>query len=421
MPPRVSAPVQPCAPVRHIEILVRPLVFICRHGGLPENPRQSNPDFSRCSHPLPCPLGQASQRYARTILVSSGGFYHAGGGNRARSHPRVSRQPIRTMEIFISAVLTPSGLPAVSEMMNPEAMLVTSVAVGCLGLAVMLLTRPRTEQLAAESPENRAPAEELRSTSSSPVTESDAPAARAAVMVPAADVIASEPAKAEAAQLPSETTAGYAAARARSSSSEAAVAGLGSPTEIERAVEPAAGGVVRGPAHGASALIAKVATLLPAGTASTRSSKDAAAKPARGPAGFQPAARFSRSQQAFLRIPVVLTGRDESGREFREETCTLILLPQGAVIPMRQKVRAGARMTLSNSARQKDVTCDVFGALPGPDGRMLVEVEFPEPQKGMWPVSFPAWAGNGAGEARANDPGRAGAAARTAAPDNSGS
>lgn len=52
---------------------------------------------------------------------------------------------------------------------------------------------------------------------------------------------------------------------------------------------------------------------------------------------------------------------------------------------------------LTNPTRQKEVACDVFGTQARPDGKLLVEVEFPEPQKSMWPVSFPAWAGNGSG------------------------
>ena len=167
------------------------------------------------------------------------------------------------------------------------------------------------------------------------------------------------------------------------------------------------------PAYGASALIAKVTSLLPAGVRTLHNGDKSPVKTSRVTGSFQPGARFSRSQQAFLRIPIVLTGRDESGAEYREETCTLILLPQGAVIPMARKIRTGDRLTLTNPASQKEAACDVFGAVPGPDGKMLVEVEFHEPQRSMWPVSFPAWAGkvarssSGSAVTRATDPVRA--------------
>lgn len=106
----------------------------------------------------------------------------------------------------------------------------------------------------------------------------------------------------------------------------------------------------------------------------------------------QPAGRFSRSQQAFLRIPVVLSGRCGAESEFREETCTLILLPQGAVLPLSRRLPAGTATMLCLPGKEP-VPCSVFAAQTGPDGRSLVEVEFAEPQKDFWPVSFPAWDG----------------------------
>ena len=329
------------------------------------------------------------------------------------------------MGIFYSTILMQPGVPDVSQMVSPEAMLVTSVTVACLGLAVMMLSRPRTEQLVPASlPEgdNAGGAEEQKAAPESPSAENQPVAAGETVTkespaeaIPAAvmNAAAADPAHGPAADSAAMICGGPAGepAAARSASQPAA----------ERLCEtPASAGTGRAATHGASALIAKVASLLPAGTAAPRDGKNSTARAARGPAGFQPAGRFSRSQQAFLRIPIVLTGRNESGKEFREETCTLILLPQGAVIPMRQKVRAGDRMTLSNPTRQKEVECEVYGAQPGPDGRLLVEVEFPEPQKSMWPVSFPAWAGNGPASGPGKARARAGARERVSASDDSG-
>jgi hypothetical protein len=89
---------------------------------------------------------------------------------------------------------------------------------------------------------------------------------------------------------------------------------------------------------------------------------------------------------------VVLSGAGESVANIREETCTLILLPQGAVLPVKQSISAGVSLMLTLPGKEP-VPCSVFGAHTGPDGRSLVEVEFSEPQKNFWPVSFPAWAG----------------------------
>jgi len=330
------------------------------------------------------------------------------------------------MEITYAAVLLQSGLPDVSQMMNPEAMLVASVAVGCLGLAVMMLSRPRDPELVPESaPEGENPrsADELEAAPAPPVAKTESFAVNETVMKDsAADAIPAAAMSVEVAQAANRRAADSAAMMYGDSADETTATHPAVGTmEAKLLGAPAYGAAMRGPTHGASALIAKVASLLPAGTAAARGAKNFTARSSRGPAGFQPAARFSRSQQAFLRIPVILTGRDESGSEFREETCTLILLPQGAVIPMRKKVRAGERMMLSVPARQKEVACDVFGALPGPDGKLLVEVEFPEPQKSMWPVSFPAWAGKSPADARASQASPAGTPEPTPALDRSGS
>ena len=314
---------------------------------------------------------------------------------------------IYTMELTTAALMLQNGLPALSEMMNPEAMLLTSLAVGLLGLAVMLLGRPREAELVPETaPEGERagipeqPPAEQDETFRTSVAAAEEPAA--ATLPTAASSVIEAPgatmAPAECAVIAREVAA------ANEAIAEPAVVQI----EGERLpVAPLAGAGARGPAMGASALIAKVATLLPAGTAAAGAGSSKP-KQSRGSVGFQPAGRFLRSQQAYLRIPVMLKGLNEAGCEFQEDSTTVILLPQGAVIPMRRRVQAGDRMTLIIPSRQKEVECEVVGAAPGPDDKVLVEIEFPEPQKSMWPVSFPAWSGKNAKPA-ANQPTQANA------------
>jgi len=285
-------------------------------------------------------------------------------------------------------------LPAVSEVVGPEALMITSIAVALLGIAVMMLTRPHPEAAAAAESE-AAP----QSTEASEIAPTG-PGMEA--LKEAEEAVAeSERARLMMKSEPAEPPAPRAEAATRPG-----------PVPVDL---PAA--APHRPARGANSLMAKVASLLPAGVAMPGEGPGVAGKVTRGRNGFQPASRFSRAQQAFLRIPIVLTGRDENGAEFREETCTLILLPQGAVIPMRQRVRAGDRMTLSNPSKDKESECLVYGAQPGPDGRMLVEVDFPE-EKNMWPVSFPAWSGTTASAAAGRE---ASGPARAEALDSTGS
>jgi hypothetical protein len=147
------------------------------------------------------------------------------------------------------------------------------------------------------------------------------------------------------------------------------------------------------PAAGAPIPSAAAKESLRAANRSVAPARQLRAQNGKRPGGsFQPGGRFSRSQQAFLRIPVALSGRNESGADFCEQTCTLILLPQGAVLPLAQRLPVGAALELTVAGKPQ-VPCSVFGAQTGPDGKSLVEIEFVEPQKNFWPVSFPAWAG----------------------------
>jgi len=288
-------------------------------------------------------------------------------------------------------------------------MLLTSVTLACVGLAVMLLLRMRTQALA---PEDAKPSEgDCLVTSSEPAHEAilrpTEPLGRFAVALESAPPQAVEyappdgaPPAAVAPRSPEHTEV------ARMSSSDAELdpvhPRVSGPPQKSTSIHSATSQSLA-PARGASALIAKAAQLLPR-VLTPPSHESSRPRAARNPSGFQPGGRFSRSQQAFLRIPVVLAGNDEAGAEFQEESATLILLPQGAVIPMKRRVCAGDRLVMINPSRQQKVPCRVFGAHQGPDGKMLVEIEFAEPQRNFWPVSFPAWAGNGPGSAPARTP-----------------
>jgi hypothetical protein len=363
---------------------------------------------------LRCPLGQVGGKYGCTIPAQRVESYSSVRPFVEANPAERAPEACPTMGIIDLGAVLQSGLPVVSQIATPEALMVTSIAVACLGVAVMMLTRPRMEPERLENEaegENQQRGEEMPQVRGTSAMESAATAGDE----PRIQTLAVEGERAAAGErmLPLAAVA----------ESEAAAAEMGNPggAEPEPGLPSPGGASLRGPGHGASALIAKVACLLPAGMAVPGSGEKSVVKASRGAGGFQPGSRFSRSQQAFLRIPVVLSGRDESGAEFQEETFTLILLPQGAVIPMRRKMRAGDRMTLANPAGQKEAECDVFGVLPGPDGKMLVEVEFLEPQKSMWPVSFPAWGGYSDGRSSAGRAERAANPTRAPALGSSGS
>jgi len=316
------------------------------------------------------------------------------------------------MSFSLSAFLLASDFPPIAPLFSPEAMLVTSVTLACLGLAVMLVTRSRAQEADPDDafPIGESPFDEGRTGAASPTTIEFSPAAEARASCPALlDAQLTQPSAAPA-PTPVVAPLHLEAAHPEGSSSGPIPARSRATKDLQERAHSrplASPATASAPARGASALIAKAVQLIPKVFAPP-AAEDSHRGAARSAASFQPGGRFSRSQQAFLRIPVVLTGSDESGAAFREDSSTLILLPQGAVIPMKQHVAAGDRLVLFNSSRQQEVDCTVFGAHQGPDGKMLVEVEFTEMQRNLWPVSFPAWArpGSGPGSASADAPAR---------------
>ena len=321
------------------------------------------------------------------------------------------------MAIALSGGLLTNQSIVLAQLFSPAALLVASVTVGCLGAAVLMLMRSRaqesaTPQMIPESAE--APAGFLEPSQAERSLQADMQGTREAAMKATAERLAPleshelrEKAQPEEASLPAPG-----AAKAKLPS---AISGV--PSGPGPAAASPLSPLSRAPSVGASALIAEAERLLPAATLPAQAPEGPRARAGRATGGFQPAARFSRSQQAFLRIPVTVTGRGRTGSEFREDTSTVILLPQGAVIHMGQRVNAGDSLTLFNPASQQEAACSVFGVLPGPDGKMLVEMEFTEQQRNFWPVSFPAWSKNG----RATPPSRQTSPARAPLPTNSGS
>lgn len=334
---------------------------------------------------------------------------------------------------MIPASLLSPDLPAVSPIFTPTVLLFTSLTVGALGAAILLLSReqpPRPPHTRQDQPPDG-----LNDIHDQPAGQDGQPATTGKHSAPAASapdeprdsrpiggasfLLASGPAPAVLLPSPEPLST-------QLSSHAPAVAviepeppvAIASARDFDSVIASRPAPAPRPAALGASALIAQAERLLPSAPAPAPSQPIEAAAPAQPrTAGFQPAARFSRSQQAFLRVPIVVCGSSASGAEFREETNTVILLPQGAVIHMQHHVRAGERLTVLSQPRQHEASCTVFGALPGPDGKMLVEIDFDHQQRTFWPVSFPAWAG----KAPAAQPARTPAPARPTVSGSSGS
>ncbi len=91
------------------------------------------------------------------------------------------------------------------------------------------------------------------------------------------------------------------------------------------------------------------------------------------------------------RLTSLYTGATGHTEPLDEETTTLILFPQGAVVRLLGGVTPGERLVLVNRKTQKDVICRVLNVKPNPNGPGgYVEVEFTQPINRFWGIDFPA-------------------------------
>jgi protein TonB len=110
----------------------------------------------------------------------------------------------------------------------------------------------------------------------------------------------------------------------------------------------------------------------------------------------------TRSEVVSLEIPVkvhgsrvtqVVGGVTPSTEPFEEQTQTMIVFPEGAVVKLSTAVNAGQMLVLTNLKTRQDAICRVLKVRPNPSLANYVEVEFTHRQPGYWGISFPSDAG----------------------------
>src|SRR5580698_10062649 len=106
-----------------------------------------------------------------------------------------------------------------------------------------------------------------------------------------------------------------------------------------------------------------------------------------------------RQQSVCIEIPVTVHGsRSASGnlnsnqaaKLFLEETRTMIVFPQGAVLRLTEAVSEGQILILKNPRVKQEVACRVVSSKTNASAKGYVEVEFFQPAPGFWGITFPA-------------------------------
>jgi len=96
-----------------------------------------------------------------------------------------------------------------------------------------------------------------------------------------------------------------------------------------------------------------------------------------------------RSQRVLLRLPIQVRWTPPGETAIAEETTTLVVNAHGALIVLGMKVKAGARIFVSNSALAQDKECRVVRVSGRVENKNEVGVEFLRPDAKFWGLEFP--------------------------------
>lgn len=90
------------------------------------------------------------------------------------------------------------------------------------------------------------------------------------------------------------------------------------------------------------------------------------------------------------RVIEVARGTAPRTEPFEEQTVTMIVFPQGAVLRMATAVNVSQMLVLTNIKTKQDSICRVLKVRPNANQGSYVEVEFTHRQPGYWGVQFPS-------------------------------
>jgi TonB family protein len=124
------------------------------------------------------------------------------------------------------------------------------------------------------------------------------------------------------------------------------------------------------------------------------SATDVNAKEGKTANGQEPQ-KSMRANPVALEVPVSVAGArpvaSKDKRElFTEETTTVLVFKDGAVIQLSAAVAVGQLLFLTEKRSKKEVVCQVVHKRSHRPTSCFVELEFTEPEENFWGVSFPA-------------------------------
>jgi len=100
-----------------------------------------------------------------------------------------------------------------------------------------------------------------------------------------------------------------------------------------------------------------------------------------------------RSSRVFTRILVSAKGRNSQGRNFRENTETIVINAHGGLLYLQAPLELGAQLVLANPITEEDQECRVVYVGDTCEKGTRIGVEFLSPAPHFWGVEFaqPDW------------------------------
>jgi hypothetical protein len=110
---------------------------------------------------------------------------------------------------------------------------------------------------------------------------------------------------------------------------------------------------------------------------------------AESPGVIRNASESRRSQRVQIVIPILVTGKKDSGEPLREMAQTSVVNMTGGLILLKAKVRIGQKLVLFSNKNKQEMTCTVTSLVQDTEGKMGVGVVFDQPSPRFWGIGFP--------------------------------
>jgi hypothetical protein len=95
-----------------------------------------------------------------------------------------------------------------------------------------------------------------------------------------------------------------------------------------------------------------------------------------------------RSSRVFTRILVSAKGKNSQGRNFRENTETIVINAHGGLLYLQASLELGAQLILANPVTEEDQECRVVYVGDTCEKGTRIGVEFLSPAPHFWGVEF---------------------------------